>query len=161
MWLLAGVSRHYTENDFTDASQRTTPQTWPWNTILWYSGLQLLGVRPQDFLVDRVSIDLCVGCLPHALHSHPSSIHLYQCGCHGWRLFSQAGKCHLMPSPSCLSVHVSSPVPLVVFCAYNLCSYTRPPSTSAVLVQRSSSNQPVTVLCKWAPPLLLPPSPVI
>ena len=72
-------------------------------------------------------------------------------------LFSQAGKCHLMPSPSCLSVHVSSPVPLVVFCACNLCSYTRPPSTSAVLVQRSSSNRPVTVLCKWAPPLLLPP----
>ena len=108
MWLLAGVSRHYTENNFTDASQRTTPQTWPWNTILWYSGLQLLGVRPQDFLVDRVSIDLCVGCLLHALHSHPSSIHLYHCGCHGGGLFSQAGKCHLMPSRSCLSEFPSS-----------------------------------------------------
>ena len=140
MWLLAGVSCHYTENDFTDASQRTIPQTWPWNTILWYSGLQLLGVRPQDFLVDRVSIDLCVGCLPHALHSHPSSIHLYHCGCHGWPL---QPSWQLTPSPSCLSEFPSS-----IFCACNLCSYTRPPSTSAVLVQRSSSNRPVTVLCK-------------
>ena len=143
MWLLAGDSRHYTENDFTDASQRTTPQTWPWNTILWYSGLQLLGVRPQDFLVDRVSIYLCVGCpcltFPPFIYS-PLPLWL------PW----VASSAKLANVISCHhpAVCLSSPVPLVVFCVCNLCSYTRPPSTSAVLVQRSSSNRPVPVLCK-------------